>query len=225
VHTGRLTVVLVGLLGIGPLNAQEPLADDELIRRGKAAYEARDFVGALPFLYAYEQRLPAALQQSPAFARQVAEAWQFSSSRLRELLRQRAQLEAENSALRSRLGEPSSVVRGITPPPPSLGPLPPEGQAQLLQAVGRVALLRVHDVGTRYGPASDQIDAEVVIQLDSQPGKAFGFQLRQDANQQVRQGMLALLLKAYEHNWTVTIDYRVEKGRDNAMIIRTWVRR
>jgi hypothetical protein len=65
--------------------------------------------------------------------------------------------------------------------------------AERLQASGRITMLRVHDVGTKFGPPTDQIDVEVVITLNTESGKAFGFQLRNDANRPARQGMLDLL--------------------------------
>jgi hypothetical protein len=95
--------------------------------------------------------------------------------------------------------------------------------ADILQASGKVTLLRVHDVGTKYGPPTDQIDVEVVIQLNSQPGKAFGFRLRNDFNQPVRQGMLGLLQDAFNHGWTVTIDYDITSGKKNGVIRRVWL--
>ncbi len=96
-------------------------------------------------------------------------------------------------------------------------------QADLLQSSGKVTLLRVHDVGGKYGPPTDQIDVEVVIKLDSQPGKAFGFQLRNDNSRPARQGMLDIIQDAFNHNWTVTIDYKVDSGKKNGVIIRTWL--
>lgn len=86
-----------------------------------------------------------------------------------------------------------------------------------------MTLLRVHDVGTKYGPPADQIDVEVVIWLDSQPGKAFGFQLRNDSNRPVRQGMLDLLRDAFNNNWTVTIHYEINPGLNNGVIRRVWL--
>jgi hypothetical protein len=50
----------------------------------------------------------------------------------------------------------------------------------LKQTSGKLNVLRVHDVGTRYGPPTDQINVEVVITLKNKPGYAFGFQLRND---------------------------------------------
>jgi hypothetical protein len=76
-----------------------------------------------------------------------------------------------------------------------------------VNATGKVTLLRVHDVGTGYGPPTDFIDVEVVLWLDTQPGEAFGFQLRNDQNLAARQGMLDLLRDALANNWTVSIDY------------------
>ena len=96
--------------------------------------------------------------------------------------------------------------------------------AAQVNASGKLTLLRVHDLGTGYGPPSDYIDVEVVIWLDSQPGKAFGFQLRNDQNLPARQGMLDLLRDAFANNWVVHIDYLVAPGHtDNFVLIRTWV--
>ena len=61
----------------------------------------------------------------------------------------------------------------------------------LLGDSGKLSLLRVHDVGTGYGPATDFIDVEAIIWLDTKPGMAFGFQLRNDDNRPARQGMSA----------------------------------
>lgn len=84
-------------------------------------------------------------------------------------------------------------------------------------------MLRTHDVGTAYGPPTDRIDVEVVIWLDTRPGYAFGFQLRDDAQRAARQGMLDLLRDAYNNNWQVTIDYNIDDGKTNGVIIRTWL--
>lgn len=97
------------------------------------------------------------------------------------------------------------------------------------QASGKLILLRVHDLGTKYGPPTDEIDVEVVIWLDSKPGKAFGFQVRNDNNRPAHQGMLDLLRDAFNHNWTVTIDYvgadlsDPDLSKNNFVIIRAWL--
>jgi hypothetical protein len=97
--------------------------------------------------------------------------------------------------------------------------------ADLRESTGKITFLRVHDVGTGFGPPSDFIDVEVVIQLDSRPGESFGFQLRADANRAARQGMLDLLRDAFENNLNVTIDYNIEPPKKNGVIIRVALRR
>jgi hypothetical protein len=91
----------------------------------------------------------------------------------------------------------------------------------LLGSSGRLTFLRVHDVGTGFGPPSDFIDVEVVVKLDSKPSNAFGFQLRNDNNRPARAGMLDLLRDAFNHNWVVAIDYNLDTGKTNGIIIRT----
>jgi hypothetical protein len=95
----------------------------------------------------------------------------------------------------------------------------------LLNSRGKITMLRVHDVGTKYGPPTDQIDVEVVIQLDTEPGKAFGFQLREDSKRLAREGMLHLLRDAFQSNQTVSIDYNLDAGKKNGVILRTWLSR
>jgi hypothetical protein len=98
-------------------------------------------------------------------------------------------------------------------------------QADLLNASGRIAVLRVHDVGTKYGPPTDQIDVEVVVTLQNQPGKAFGFQLRGDGNQQARRAMLDLLRDAFAANLPVSMDFNIQPGKNNGVVIRVWLTR
>src|SRR5690606_15350765 len=66
----------------------------------------------------------------------------------------------------------STTNRGVL----RLGPLPPDWEAMpggVSSTVGKVTLLRVHDVGTKFGPPSDQLDAEVIVKVDSEPGRSF----------------------------------------------------
>ncbi len=90
----------------------------------------------------------------------------------------------------------------------------------LIQSSGKVTFLRVHNVGTRFGPPTDQIDVEVVAKLSSQPARAMGFQLRNDGNRPARQGMLDLLRDAFNNNWTAVIDYDLPAGKRNGVAIR-----
>lgn len=89
----------------------------------------------------------------------------------------------------------------------------------IIAVEGKVTLLRVHDVGTGYGPSTDFIDVEVVIQLDSQSGKAFGFQLRRDANESARCRMLDVLRDAFNQGHRIRIDYE-RTGLRNGIIKR-----
>ncbi|NIX56638.1 MAG: S8 family serine peptidase, partial [candidate division Zixibacteria bacterium] len=133
--------------------------------------------------------------------------------------------EAEITIIQEQV-DPPLVVGGITyqfqPLELSETPQPPLKE-QLLNASGFLTMLRVHDAGTAYGPPTDRIDVEVVIKLDTRPGKAFGFQLRNDSNYLTRQGMLDLLRDAFKNNLAVNIDYRIAPGNSNGEIIRVWL--
>lgn len=95
---------------------------------------------------------------------------------------------------------------------------------RILAATGKVTMLRAHDQGTRYGPADDSIDAEVVIWLNTHPGQSFGFQLRDNERTPSRRAMYDLLLQAYIHDWTVRIDYfQIDPTRKNHIMFRAWV--
>lgn len=94
----------------------------------------------------------------------------------------------------------------------------------LLTLSGKIKLLRVNEVGDRFGPAADAIEAEVIVQLDTHaPGAASGFKLRADANQPVREGMLDLLRDAFTHGWRVHFDHEVPTGKKKGTITRVWV--
>ena len=95
----------------------------------------------------------------------------------------------------------------------------------LLQSSGKLTFLRVHNVGGKFGPPTDQIDVEVVMKLDTFPDRAMGFQLRSDGNRPARQGMLDLLRDAFNHGWTVVVDYDLESGRRNGVAIRVALRK
>lgn len=95
----------------------------------------------------------------------------------------------------------------------------------LLASTGKLTFLRAHDVGTAFGPASDRIDTEVVAKLSTEPERAMGFQLRNDGNRAARQGMLDLLRDAFNHNWTVTLDYNLDTGKKNGVVIRVALRK
>ncbi len=98
-------------------------------------------------------------------------------------------------------------------------------EKQLKQSTGTVNYLRVHNVGSGWGPASDFLDVEIIVKLSTQPGKAFGVKLRSDTNGLAHQGMLDLLRDAFDRNWTVTIDYFIEQGKSNGEIVLVTLRK
>ena len=90
---------------------------------------------------------------------------------------------------------------------------------------GKISLLRVHDRGSKFGPASDRIDVETIVQFAGRPNEAFGFQLRNDGDGPAHQGMLDLLRDAFNHGWIVSIDYERNSaaGKRNGVAIRVWL--
>jgi IgA Peptidase M64 len=89
----------------------------------------------------------------------------------------------------------------------------------ILETTGRLSFLRVNDPGAGFGPPSDHLDVEVIVQLDSEPGRSFGFQLRADTNEAARMGMLDTLRTAFNRNRLVRLDYR-RTGLDNGVLLR-----
>jgi hypothetical protein len=103
-----------------------------------------------------------------------------------------------------------------------LSPLAPDWDfpiGSLQAAEGRIALLRVHDVGTRYGPPHDELDAEVIVWLDSEPEKAFGFKLRTGSDQRVASGMLDVLRDTFNRDGRVRLEF-VRTGCRTGRIVR-----
>jgi hypothetical protein len=96
-------------------------------------------------------------------------------------------------------------------------PNPPLGS--ILASEGKISLLRVHDVGSKYGPPDDQLDVEVVVWLDTEEGKAFGFQYRRGAEEKAHKGMLDVLRNAFNKDVQVRIEYE-RTGCNNNRIIR-----
>ena len=94
-------------------------------------------------------------------------------------------------------------------------------QAGLYATTGQITYLRAHALGSGWGPPTDFIDVEIIVKLDSQPGKAFGFQLRDNnSDTSLRKAMFDILLKAYKNNWPVTIDFYLDPGKNNGIVHR-----
>jgi len=91
-----------------------------------------------------------------------------------------------------------------------IGPLPPDWEVlpgSIAATQGRVRFLRVHDVGTGFGPPGDALDVELVVQLDSEPGRSFGATLRADADGHAHRGMLELLRDSFNNDRSVRIEF------------------
>ena len=89
----------------------------------------------------------------------------------------------------------------------------------LQSAAGKLTLLRAHDEGSGFGPPHDPVEGEIIVALDTQPGKFFGFQLRADANQRARRAMFNLLRDAFARERRVQIDY-IRTGARGGSILR-----
>jgi hypothetical protein len=87
------------------------------------------------------------------------------------------------------------------------------------RAQGRVTFLRVHDSGG-YGPANDHLNSEVIFKLDTQPNRAFGFALQDDAIRPAHEGMLMLLRDAMAHDLDVATDYTQVENKANSVAFR-----
>lgn len=93
----------------------------------------------------------------------------------------------------------------------------------LQESTGKVTFLRVNEIGDSFGPQGDAIQVEAIIQLDSEPGMSFGFELRNDKQRPAHQGMLDVLRDAFVNDITVTIDYLIPEGNENGTIFRVWL--
>jgi len=92
--------------------------------------------------------------------------------------------------------------------------------ANLLEKTGKIVFLRAHDLGTGYGPPTDQLDVEAVFILNAIGDGAYGFQLRNDDNLPARQAMFSLLRDGFVNNLPVTADYLIDPGKNNGVAIR-----
>ena len=91
----------------------------------------------------------------------------------------------------------------------------PHGQ----EVSGKITLLRSQEQGLEIGAKSDFLDAELLVTLDSEPGKVFGLSIH-DNNEATRQ-IAETLRAAYLNNRPVTIQHRVAPGKSNLKI--NWV--
>lgn len=93
---------------------------------------------------------------------------------------------------------------------------------ELRTAIGKLAFLRVHELGSGFGPPFDFIDVEVVVGIHEAEG-GFGFTLRNDDRRFAHSGMLDTLRDAFDADTVVEVEYEVdpgEFGKVNGTILR-----
>jgi hypothetical protein len=117
-------------------------------------------------------------------------------------------------------GVTSDVWRG------ALAPRGAKGDRQMAEQIrtasGKLSFLRVHRLGSGFGPSSDFIDVELVIGIQGAKG-GFGATLRNDNNRFAHQGMLDLLRDVFNSDTSVEVEYTVdpgEFGKLNGTILR-----
>ena len=91
----------------------------------------------------------------------------------------------------------------------------------VLAVEGRVSFLRVHDSGG-FGPPHDRLEGEVVVRLNTTPGRAFGFTLRPEAGEPPHAGMLDVLRSALIGDRRVRLEY-VRTGPRNGRLFRAQI--
>jgi hypothetical protein len=97
---------------------------------------------------------------------------------------------------------------------------PPAAEEQkLLAMTGKITFLRVNDVGTGYGPASDKIDAEAIVKLDTAPDRAFGLTLRNDESFASHQKIFEIMQDAFDNDRVISIDFLSTPPQKNGIIV------
>jgi hypothetical protein len=90
---------------------------------------------------------------------------------------------------------------------------------QTLKATGTPVLLRAHEVGSGFGPPTDHLDSDIVVQLDTEPNRGFGLSLRDRPGLPSQQAMFFRLRDAFNTNQPVTIEYK-RTGLRHGEIVR-----
>ena len=100
-------------------------------------------------------------------------------------------------------------------------------QGNLTFANGKkIRLLRVSSTGASWGSGDDMLRTEVIVQLEGDTQRAFGFDLHAGHEELPNHlGMLSLLKDAYIHDLPVSIAYWLEEGKNNGYIHRVEVLR
>jgi IgA Peptidase M64 len=90
---------------------------------------------------------------------------------------------------------------------------------RLFATVGRLTFLLAQDVGGKFGPDDDRLDADVVVSIDAEPDRFFGFTLRTDGGEPTHKGMLDALRTAFNRNRQVLVEYQ-PTGPNNGVLLR-----
>ena len=96
----------------------------------------------------------------------------------------------------------------------------PNGTAETKGFEGKIATLRVNEVGVAYGPPRDRLEAEIIVTLKEHPENALGFTLRADRDRAVHEGNLKLLRDAFAGDITVNLLCSFKPENDNGIIKR-----
>ena len=84
---------------------------------------------------------------------------------------------------------------------------------------GKIDLFRAQEKGLEIGSKEDYLDAEVLVTLDSQPGKVYGISVHD--NDPSVNAIVETLRQAYLNGVPVTLQHRIAPGKNNLKII--WV--
>ena len=84
---------------------------------------------------------------------------------------------------------------------------------------GKITMFRAQVQGLEIGPADDRLDAETLVQLDSQPGKVFGISHHEEVA--ATESIVDTLREAFINKIPVTIEHGIAPGKNNLKII--WV--
>lgn len=84
---------------------------------------------------------------------------------------------------------------------------------------GKISYLRIHPPETMYGTPPNQLDAEIIIKLDSNPEIALGFNLRSADQDVFASEMFELALSAFGENHNVKIEY-LKSGTHIGKVLR-----
>lgn len=94
-----------------------------------------------------------------------------------------------------------------------------------LRRSGQLTFLRVHELGTGFGPGNDHIDVEAVAKIDAEPNHSFGLTLRNNDALPSHEGMLGLLRDGLVHELDTTVEYDIGEQRNNGILVRVELRR